>query len=150
MPGIMKRIARLAVIATLGLVSCASPSYKRNWETTLRANATPPKGCWEGTWVSAANGHTGKLRCIVSDAPAGYRFHYQATWAKFLSGEFSLVCPAIKTGPATWTVSGSKDLGAAMGGTFTHEAQITADRIKAGYRSKLDHGTMELHRMRLP
>ncbi len=150
MQGIMNRISRLSVIATVGLVSCASPSYKRDWEATLHASAAPPKGCWEGTWISAANGHTGKLRCIVSAAPAGYRFHYQATWAKFLSGEFSLVCPASKTRPASWTVSGSKDLGASMGGTFTHEAQITADRIKAVYRSKLDHGTMELQRVQLP
>jgi hypothetical protein len=148
----MKRIAHTALLlATMALASCSSPGYKREWNAALQtatASTERPIGCWQGTWVSEVNGHSGKLRCVVTPASAGYRFNYQATWAKFFTGEFSIICPATKTGSTKWKVMGSKDLGASMGGTFTHAATITEDQIDAVYNSKIDHGTMKLKRVR--
>lgn len=130
------------------LTSCASPRYERDWQLTRRTNTQPPLGCWEGTWRSESNGHQGKLRCLVTTADQGYQFHYQAHWGRFLTGEFTIVCPAELSGRGVWKVRGAKDLGASLGGTFSHQATISRTSIEARYSAAMDHGVMLLHRVR--
>jgi hypothetical protein len=138
--------AILALCSAL-LSSCASPAYQRTWQAARSAPPPPPQGCYEGTWRSEANGHYGKLRCIVSEADRGFKFHYQATWGTIFTGEFTIVCPIEKSIAGTWKVRGSKDLGSTFGGTFTHEATITSTAVEAHYSAKFDHGVMQLHRV---
>jgi hypothetical protein len=135
-----------AALLCAALTSCATSRYERLWKSTLHTPAPAPSGCWEGQWRSEANGHNGKLRCIVRPSREGYQFHYQATWAKFLTGEFSIQCPLQPAPANTWKVTGSKDLGPTLGGTFTHEAVLTPAKLDARYNAKFDHGTMHLHR----
>ncbi len=134
-------------LSALSLVSCASPRYEWAWHQAQQHPGALPAGAYEGTWNSAHNGHSGKLRCIVSPAADGFRFYYRATWATVLQGSFSLNGTAQQTAPQVWKVQGEKDLGAALGGTFTHQATLTAHTLEASYDAKFDHGLMHLHRV---
>lgn len=134
------------------LASCSGVSYDRQWKAaqSRASSVSSPEGCWEGTWKSDVNGHEGKLRCIVTSKDAArsdYEFHYHATWAKFLTGTFSVICHADRQKDATWKVSGSKDLGAIFGGVFHHEATISPVKLQAKYSATLDRGRMELSRV---
>lgn len=147
----LRRIAQrcLLFLLVLGLSSCAGGRFERAWKQGEGQNAQDLTGTWEGQWLSHSNGHTGKLRCIVSPVNGSqddYSFQYQASWGKFLRGIFTIQCKAIRTGSQRWKVSGSKDLGPLLGGEFFHQAAITPQAIQAEYHSQLDHGVMELKR----
>jgi hypothetical protein len=146
-----KTFAAAAVVVALGalvITSCSSPRYERTWQTTRLAKDMSPLGCWEGTWRSETNGHQGKLRCLVTRMDQGYQFHYQARWGYFFTGEFKIVCPVEPSSPGVWKVRGSKDLGTSFGGTFSHEATISQTTLEARYSAALDHGVMQLQRVR--
>src|SRR5438132_1135080 len=90
--------ASIPSVLMLFLASC-SIGYNSKWTKAAADPATMnPKdltGAWVGTWKSEKDGHTGKLRAIVSQpAPpqrppqgreTGYYFLYEATWKKVLS-----------------------------------------------------------------
>src|SRR6478752_6698735 len=96
----MKRLfsASFACLLMFVLASC-SIGYSSKWTKaaadTKSKRPTDLTGAWEGTWKSESDGHTGKLRAIVSQpAPpqgpalrreSGYYFLYEATWKKVLS-----------------------------------------------------------------
>lgn len=106
-------------------------------------------GNWEGHWRSQHNGHAGKLRCIVQPTgqqPGEYAFRYEATWQKFLTGYFTIHCQSVSQGPGRWRVSGEKDLGAVLGGRFSHTADLTTQTIRARYSARLDQGEMVMER----
>ena len=143
-----KKLAIVTVIGALcfALVSCTD--FKKNWAEELTKNNKPTDltGAWEGTWKSDVNGHTGKLRCIITKQPDGqYEFHYWAQWQKVLSGSFRQNYEVKKKGN-TFTFSGEKDLGK-FGGKFDHQGTATATTFKATYvAEKGDKGTFELSR----
>ena len=147
----LRQIARrsLLLLLVLGLSSCAGGRFERAWKQGQGQTAQDLTGSWEGKWLSHSNGHTGRLRCIVSRVNGSrddYAFQYQASWGKFLRGIFTIQCKALRTGPQRWKVSGSKDLGPLLGGEFSHQAEITPQAVHAEYHSQLDHGVMELKR----
>jgi hypothetical protein len=106
------------------------------------------QGRWAGTWKSDVNGHTGKLRCVVSP-PKGsdeQTFLYRATWMKVLAATFKTaktVTP--KTQGATFV--GEKNLGV-LGGTFRCKGSIQDDHFQATYESAVDHGVFALDRVK--
>jgi len=139
----------LLFLLVLGLNSCAGGRFERAWKQGQGQNAQDLTGSWEGKWLSHSNGHTGGLRCIVSQVNGSqddYSFQYQASWGEFLRGIFTIQCKALRTGPQRWKVSGSKDLGPLLGGEFSHQGAITPQAVHAEYHSQLDHGVMELKR----
>ena len=143
----------LPLLSLLVLSSCSGVRYEKNWTTALSKPAKGISGCWEGKWISEANGHTGALQCVVSqvsDKPNHYLFHYRATWVKILRAAFTIECAAKQGSNGTWTVSGEKDLGPAFGGVFSHTATITQQALQARYSAKLDRGKMELIRPPVP
>lgn len=143
----------LPLFSLLVLSSCSGVRYEKDWTATLAKPAKGISGCWEGKWLSEANGHTGALQCVVSQVsgkPDHYLFHYRATWVKVLRAAFTIECAAKQSSDGTWTVSGEKDLGPAFGGVFSHTATITQQALQARYSAKLDRGTMELVRPPVP
>ena len=144
----MKRsVAALCFVG--GLSSCSGIRFERDWKQALTHPTPAPAGCWEGHWKSDANGHTGKLRCLVETSgtdPLDLKFRYLATWQEFLQATFTINCRAVAQGAGRWKVTGTKDLGSMLGGAFSHQGAITPQTIRARYTSRLDQGVMELER----
>jgi len=143
----------LPVFCLCLLASCGGHSFDSSWkEANINYSAgktSAVTGPWEGSWHSAANGHKGKLRCVIEPAngkkvDSRYLFHYWATWAGPLQGGFDAEFDIKKMG-SQYHVQGEEDLGAF--GSFMHEGVIQNKDFEATYRSSSgDHGTFNLHR----
>lgn len=142
---------RSSVLLLPSLFLFACTGIPRGWQTAKQHAAGGVEGAWDGTWRSDINGHRGGLRAVVTPVPgndAVRHYHFRASWAKILSAGFALDASVKKTGPDTWTVAGSKDLGKLFGGTFTCTGTVRGDDFKARYDSKMDRGVMEMRRVR--
>ena len=144
----MLRIA-LVSLCTLPLAACTG--IPRGWQQARQNPTTGPDGAWVGTWRSDVNGHTGGLRAVVTPVCADTSqrdFRFRASWAKILCAGFDLQAAVKPSGPGTWTVTGSRDLGRLFGGTFTCTGTFRGDVFQARYGAKMDHGIMEMRRVR--
>ncbi len=102
------------------------------------------EGAYAGRWMSAANGHTGALQCVVTRRGADrYHFRYRAEWARVFSAGFTIDCALAQGG----RIVGSKDLGPLFGGVFHHEGAFNKGKFAACYSAKYDRGTMEMERV---
>ncbi len=143
----------IPVFCLLLLASCGGHSFDSSWKeasNNYRTGKTSAvTGPWEGTWLSAANGHKGKLRCVISPVDVEkengrYLFRYWATWAGPLQGGFDAEFDVEKMG-TQYHVQGEDDLGAF--GSFMHEGVIQGKVFEADYRSSTgDHGSFNLRR----
>ncbi len=149
----MKSLPLLSLLA--GFVLLVGPSctgWPRGWSQARQLPASDgPSGAWEGSWRSLPSGHSGKLRCAVfPKAPGLWEYRYRATWAKILCAGFTVDCTAQPQPDHTWRVVGSRDLGPAFGGTFTHQGTVSGNRLEAQYRAAADHGLLTLQRLPPP
>lgn len=132
----MKTIFRPFILfATFALSSCVS--FEQDWKKAVAeyesGKISTLEGPWAGGWTTTTNGHEGDLRAIVSESkskPGEYDFRYHATWAKVLSGGYTVTFPARRSG-SRYLVDGEKDLG--LFGTFGHRATISGKSFKATY-----------------
>jgi len=139
----------LLTLTGLFLTSCVG--FEREWKQSVAdyrsGKIASPAGPWTGTWATGTNGHTGNLRAIVKPAdkaPGEYDFRYHATWAKVLSGAYTVRFPVKKKG-GVYRADGEKDLG--LFGSFGHKATISRDSFEATYSNdKGDLGTFSMER----
>src|SRR5262249_33218412 len=81
-------------------------------------------GCWEGTWLSDANGHNGNLRCVVTlrnDGTYSARFH--AIYKKVLGFGYTVALKAEQTN-GMFRFSGEADLGWWAGGVYHYDGHV--------------------------
>lgn len=152
----LTRLALCAFVLTL-LPSCGS-DFRSAWKKAPAAHGATGK--WEGTWLSAANGHHGKLRCVVAEPGAllaasklqpnavPHTFHYRATWMKILSGSYTAVHNVQKQKDGTYVFKGEHKMPDWAGGLYHYEGTIKDDEFKANYRCSMDHGTYTMKRVR--
>lgn len=158
----MMKIAAFAAI--LMLASC-STGFNREWRRALAEGGGAARndltGPWQGTWRSEVSGHHGGLRCIVSlVGPDGHaeggepyrprtgqatRFHYHATFMKFLSATYDVTHQVFRTKDG-FIFSGDQKLTGAGAGLYHYEGKGTPLRFSASYRSAGDHGVFDLTR----
>jgi hypothetical protein len=117
------------------------------WDQSVPLGAAGIGGCWEGEWISAANGHRGRLRCVLQPIePAVWRMFFRGEYSKVFracySTEFHVVPAA-----GSWTFSGGSDLGALAGGAYRYEGSATLEALTCHYRSARDHGEFRLRRL---
>ena len=132
----MKTLSRLfPLFAAFALSSCVG--FEQDWKKAVAdyesGKTSTPEGPWAGSWTTTTNGHDGNLRAIVSESksePGEYDFRYHATWAKILSGGYTVAFPARRSG-SRYLVNGEKSLGPF--GTFGHRATITEKSFNATY-----------------
>jgi len=150
MSATMKMLFPLFVsIACWLLASCSG--YERSWQQAVMSykagELASPAGPWTGTWSTKTDGHTGKLRAIVTpaaDAPGEYDFHYHATWGKNLSGTYKVRYPIVRQGNRNM-VNGDLNMG--VFGTFGHKAVIARESFEATYsNNKGEVGTFSMKR----
>lgn len=123
------------LVAAFALCSCVG--FEHDWKKAVTeyesGKIASPEGPWTGSWTTTTNGHDGDLRAIVSESkskPGEYDFRYHATWAKILSGGYTVTFPARQSN-SSYFVDGEKDLG--LFGAFGHQATITRNSFKATY-----------------
>ena len=139
-------------ILTVFLNSCASPRFEREWDRSVadyqQHGSRTPVGPWMGSWKTKNDGHTGGLRCIVSEVeknPAKLEFWYHATWGKGFAAPFKVRYPVKKREEGHYLIEGGGGLG--IFGYFKHEAEITKNSFSATYSNrKGEVGAFDLHR----
>ncbi|MDZ4403671.1 hypothetical protein [Prosthecobacter sp.] len=140
------------------VLSSCSGDFRKAWKRDI-CPAPPPAngvaGKWEGTWLSTANGHHGKLRCVVSGAletgklyaKGDHEFFYQATWKSILSGSYKAVHNVQKKGDGH-VFKGEHKMPDWAGGLYHYEGTIKGDDFNALYKSAMDRGTFTMKRVR--
>ncbi len=136
----------LSVLVLTVLPSCSSAFHKA-WDHPPAAHGI--SGKWEGTWLSAVNGHHGELRCVVSGPKGGqnYRFHYHATWKSILSGSYKAIHQVQKKG-TSYIFQGDHPMPDWAGGLYHYEGTVQGDAFNARYECAKDRGTFTMQRVR--
>lgn len=138
----------LILTAMLAMLLCGCSSFGRAWKTAGQAPPSPDsiEGRWEGCWLSDANGHTGKLRCLLSqEADGRYTAWFRATYLKIL--RFSYRVPLqVESHDGVWDFQGSEDLGKLAGGVYHYAGNATSTNFSSTYDSTYDRGTFEMKR----
>lgn len=151
------RLIRLGLIA-LSLVclpSCGT-AFRKAWNNAPASQGVAGK--WEGTWLSAVNGHTGTLKCVVTPAPEAkcaacgskaqpHTFFYRATWKTILSGSYQAVHHVEKKGSA-YVFKGDHQMPDWAGGKYHYEGTVKGDEFNACYQCAKDRGTFTMKRVR--
>jgi len=139
---------RLALVATslVCLPSCGT-AFRKAWNHAPASQGV--EGKWEGTWLSAVNGHTGTLKCVVS-APTGkgdHEFFYRATWKKILSGSYKAVHHVEKKS-GSHVFKGDHQMPDWAGGKYHYEGTVKGDEFSACYESAMDRGSYMMRRVK--
>jgi hypothetical protein len=149
---IMLRFACLAVLGSMLALTTGCSSFHSDWKAAAAkpVTANELQGRWEGTWLSDMNGHTGKLRCIVSpEADGRYRFQYWASYWKIFRATYTVHFGVQQTA-GVYSFSGEEDLGKLWGmfelGAHEFHGSAAGSNFNANYKSKLDHGTFKMTR----
>jgi len=132
----------------LPLLGLGCSSFNREWKA---AAATPPPpndiaGRWQGTWLSHQNGHTDKLRCLVTkQSDDVYQARFQAKYRKVLS--FGYTVPLhVKQTNGVFQFEGDADLGWLAGGQYHYEGKASPTMFFSTYQCKRDRGVFEMTR----
>ena len=153
MKGNLRRMSRL--VPTLGLVvvglllnGCST--FNRDWKAAA-VTAAPEddvQGRWLGTWLSEGNGHSGRLRCLLTrDATGRYQARFHAKYKKILGFGYTVPLTVETTNPA-FRFRGEADLGWYAGGLYHYEGQASLTNFFSTYRCPADHGTFQMRRPR--
>lgn len=154
------QLARFAAsLLVLTLLSSCNSAFRRAWSADI-CPAPPPAngvaGKWEGTWLSAANGHHGELRCVVSGPlevgklyeKGDHQFFYHATWKKILSGSYKAIHNVKKQKDGSYIFKGEHQMPNWAGGKYHYQGTIKGDSFSACYECAMDRGTYTMKRVR--
>lgn len=144
--GFMKRIWLTIFLAGLS----AGCGFDRNWRNLSRSGAPPTDalaGRWEGKWVSEQNGHTGKLRAILTRVDEShYRADFDAMFFAVLRAGYSISLTAKPQAEGTISFEGKENLGALAGGVYRYNGSANGEAFHATYTASVDRGTFEMKR----
>jgi hypothetical protein len=145
----MKHMARLLTVFIALLVFTGCSTFEQDWRhAVLQPPVQPgnPTGPWQGTWLSKQNGHTGELRCLVTEkAPNEYEYRFKATYWKLFRYSYTVNLPTTCTTDGC-NFKGTENLGYLAGGDYDYEGVITTTNFNATYKCKFDHGTFQMTR----
>ncbi|HVC95365.1 MAG TPA: hypothetical protein VND64_16840 [Pirellulales bacterium] len=143
---------RAVLLFALGLVSlcgCSVTSgFHRDWNSPCCCNTRPDElaGCWEGCWKSNCTSHHGKLQAIISQIDeTHYSARFHGTFFKIVPFQYRLVLSARREGDR-WVLSGRKELGQLVGGTYQYEGYATDCDFVCRYSCCKDNGVFIMTR----
>ncbi len=146
-------------VMLLALMSSCSSEFHKAWKNTPASQGV--SGKWEGTWLSAANGHHGTLKCVVKEdlkqrytrgpgVPAdakAHEFFYYATWKSIIGGSYKAIHQVQKKGDH-FIFKGDHQMPSWAGGKYHYEGTIKGDEFNACYECSKDRGTFTMKRVR--
>jgi hypothetical protein len=137
--------ALLLAFAVLGVGCC---NFNHEWQKAM-ANPAPNvdmQGPWQGRWNSDANGHNGKLRCVVTKTnEETYLARFHANYGKIFT--FGYIIPLkVERTPDSFHFSGEANLGYFAGGVYQYDGHAEATNFFSTYSNKYDHGTFQMRR----
>lgn len=136
----------LGLIATPILPGCA---FQREWRAAQYCPtvAEGMEGLWEGTWLSHKNGHTGKLKAIITRVDGDcYQVRFFATYLAIIPFGFKMPMQFVHNGQS-FQFSGEQDIGLLAGGTFTYNGWADASDFHASYVAAGDCGEFNMQRV---
>lgn len=126
------------------LTGCSS--FNRDWKKAAIAPSGNIQGRWEGTWNSQANGHSGKLRCLLERlSEDSYRARFDSTYKKILHFKSTVVLNGSVTNDI-FHFNGEAKLPWWAGGIYDYEGKVSATDFFSTYKCKYDHGTFQMTR----
>jgi len=136
-----------AVLIVAGFVGGCS-SFNHDWEAALQKPVprSELQGPWQGMSHSDANGHKGKLRCIITKKENGaYRARFHARYGKVLGFSYAVI---LRAQPVTdgFIFNGQANLGFLAGGVYYYDGHADETNLFSNYSCKYDHGTFEMKR----
>ena len=139
-------LCRIVPLLTLGFL-CGCSSFNRDWKKAT-ANSADIQGRWEGTWTSASNDHSDKLRCLVEKlADDKYRARFDSTYEKIIHFKSNVILSGIKKNQVFY-FNGEAKLPWWAGGIYHYEGKVNPTNFFSTYRCKYDHGTFQMSRPR--
>lgn len=143
-----KRLVPILLLGAGAVLLAGCSSFHSEWDAALKQPipADGISGPWEGRWISAKNGHNGRLRCVMTPAgPGEYNARFHAVYWKIFRFGYSLPLRVHETN-GMWEFKGGADLGWLAGGVYTCDGSATADEFLAEYESKYDRGEFQMTR----
>jgi hypothetical protein len=139
----------LGVALALLASGCGAIRFNRAW--ARHDSSSEPRGMagrWAGEWRSEWNGHSGGLRCLMTqEAEQRYRADFFSTYARLLYFRYQTVFRIVDERDGTLRFEGEQDLGQAIGGLYRYEGTVQGDAFRATFRAENgDHGVFEMRR----
>ncbi|MAB80362.1 MAG: hypothetical protein CMJ89_13495 [Planctomycetes bacterium] len=141
------------LVRVLGLLlflsGCGTFKYNRAWS---RFEAAPQsagfEGRWKGEWKSDWNGHSGKLRCMVSlEEENRYLAWFHSTYGIF-SFRHKVIFTLTEESDDQLQFEGEEDLGKMVGGVYRYRGTVSGDAFGATYAADNgDHGVFDMTRV---
>ena len=133
----------------LVLVCCIGcSSFNRDWKRAAASlgQTNDLAGRWEGRWLSDANGHNGRLRCLMTKVDGRtYNARFHAKYKKILG--FSYTVPlSVNRDRTGYNFTGAADLGKLAGGVYEYRGFASVTNFFSTYTSKYDHGSFRMGR----
>jgi hypothetical protein len=150
------------VIGLMILAAGAGCSFDRKWRALKReerAGDAPQAadrlaGRWDGRWISDVNGHSGRLRAVITPAPQTdtpekrYHADFDANFMGLMRFGYDMTLIAAPAGAADGNVSfrGEEDLGKLAGGVYRYNGTADGATFNATYESADDKGRFQMTR----
>jgi hypothetical protein len=141
--------ARVLALAFAAVLFTGCAGFNKDFKKAAAAGPWPPNditGAWEGTWKSDANGHSGRLRCIMTQTgPAQYNARFKANYKKILGFEYTVPLN-VQRDERSYKFTGEADLGSLAGGEYTYKGAANPAKFFSTFDSPSDHGTFQMER----
>jgi len=143
------RCFRIFTVLLIGMLfGSGCSTFNRDWKIA-GANPAPAAGLegrWQGDWLSGVNGHSGMLRCIVTESADGsYHARFKAKYRKVLSFGYTVPLKVERT-ENLFKFQGEADLGWLAGGVYHYAGRAGPTNFFSTYSCKYDHGTFRMGR----
>jgi hypothetical protein len=140
----------LRTIILTALLFCGCSRFESEWRRAVSGpiSTNSIAGPWEGRWLSTVNGHTDKLRAIITEAHEGdYDVKFRAAYKKGITFHFGYtVRMEVASSNGVIAFHGAEDLGMFAGGIYTYVGHATPTNFFSTYDSKYDRGIFEMKR----
>ena len=136
-------------VLSLALLLAGCSSFNRDWNKAgvVPGSSDSIAGRWDGRWLSTANGHEGKLRCLITRQTNDVlSARFQATYKRVLRFSYTVPLTVTRTNDL-WQFHGSADLGALAGGIYHYQGTASSTSFHSAYASKFDAGNFEMRRV---
>ena len=130
----------------LGVGGCQGSACCRDLVTGPSEAPANIEGKWVGKWYCETTGHSGKLRCRLTQVgPDKYKARYDGTYQKFIPFWYTVEMQ-VEQREGVSHLNAEANLGWLGGGKYLYQGTIEGDAFLTSYTSDHHNGTFELTR----